>query len=390
MATIAVLGERDEPRRDLVLALEELGHRAAPASAVPEAVEVLATARPQLVVVLCDPKSRLAEHLMGEVDRVQPLLPVIVALERRNASRAVDLLKAGAYEVVAPPWTAENLGGCLAKALRFKGTAFEATPPPEAARKTRAYLILAALFVGLAAAYPAYRRRAAPPPPAPAATRAWELPYAHPSGLAFASTGTKELWVADWFAQALYRLDPKTLAVRRAVHFPKETPVALALTRDALWTSAAPGHLVRHMLDERLSVLARVADPVGPAVAMAYDGLYLWTAETKERRVHKRLLDDALTVVESYRYPGGLPAALAWDGASLWSIDAANRELLRHAADDPARVTLRVGLPEYQEGDWRPTGLAYDGAHFWSVAESRERTTAPGRIFRHVLPGQAP
>ena len=226
--------------------------------------------------------------------------------------------------------------------------------------------------------------RPKPKAPPPEVTRAWELPYSHPAGLCFFDG---ELWVSDWYAQAVYRLDPKTLAVRRAVHYPKETPAAVALTQDALWTSSAPGLLVRHMLDERSTALARVPDGAGPTVAAAYDGLYLWTVDSKTRHIHKRLMDDALTVLESYQYPGAEPAALAWDGKSLWSVDAGNKELLRHALDHPGRVTLRVTLPEYADGDWRPVGLAWDGKRFWTAAESRKSTTAPGRIFRHVLTG---
>ncbi|MCX5788782.1 MAG: hypothetical protein NTX64_09810 [Elusimicrobia bacterium] len=379
MATVAVLGEKERTRRDLTLAIEELGHRVAAASGIPDAMEMLAQVRPQLLVVACEPASRLAEHALGEVDRVQPLLPVIVALEKRSAVRAVDLMKAGAYEVIAPPWTAENLSACLAKALRFKGTVFESSPAP--GERRRATVLWAGLAVFLAAAGLWRATRPRPQAPPPPATRAWELPYSHPAGLCFAGGA---LWVSDWYAETVYRLDPKTVGVRRAVHLPKEMPGAVALTKDSLWTSSA-GSLVRHMIDERLTGLARVPDAAGPTIAMAYDGLYLWTIDSKTRRIHKRLLDDTLTVLDSYDYPGMEPAALAWDGKNLWSIDAGNKELVRHGLQHPGEVTLRVSLPEYADGQWRPVGLAYDGERFWTVAENRKNIAAPGRIFRHVL-----
>ncbi|MBI4348843.1 MAG: hypothetical protein HY553_18535 [Elusimicrobia bacterium] len=387
MATVAVLGEREEARRDLSLALSELGHRVASAAAVREAVELLGELRPQLLVVACDPGSKLAEHVLGEVDRVQPLLPVVIALERRSASRAVDLLRAGAYEVVAPPWTADNLSACLSKALRFKGTVFEAAPPPERKAATRLYMALVAAFLAAAGGWRWLRPQAAPAAPPPPSTKVWELPFSHPSGLAFHGG---ELWVSDWFSQAIYRLDPKSLATRRAVHYPKEAPAALALTRDYLWTVAAHGVLVRHMLDDRLTALDRVADKAGPTVGLAYDGLYLWTVDSRAKRIHKRLLDDSLTIIDSYEYPGSEPAALAFDGKDLWSLDAGHRELLRHGLDHPGRVTLKTSLPEYADGVWRPVGLAFDGERFWTVAENRRESGKPARIFRHVLAGQAP
>lgn len=386
MATVAVLGEREEARRDLTLALSELGHRVESAGAVREAVDLLGALRPQLLVVACDPGSRIAEHVLGEVDRVQPLLPVVVALERRSASRAVDLMRAGAYEVVAPPWTADNLSACMAKALRFKGTVFEAAPLPEQRKATGLYAGVVAAFLAAAGGWRLLNPapKSAPPPPT---TKIWELPFSHPSGLAFLNG---ELWVSDWYAQTVYRLDPENAATRRAVHTPKEAPAALALTKDQLWVVAAQNLLVRHMLDERLTALSRVVDRAGPTVGLAYDGLYLWTVDGKDKRIHKRLLDDKLTVLDSYEYPGSEPAALAFDGKDLWSLDAGHKELLRHAMDHPGRVTLRASIPEYADGAFRPVGLAFDGERFWSVAENRRDTGSPGRIFRHVLAGQAP
>lgn len=380
------MSERELPRRDLTLAIEELGHRVAPAAAVREAVDLLGEARPQLLVVACDPGSKLAEHVLGEVDRVQPLLPVIVALERRSAARAVDLLRAGAYEVVVPPWTADNLSPCVTKALRFKGTAFEAAPPFEERKRAASYAGLVAAFLLAAGGYQALRPKPKPAPPAPA-TRSWKLPYAHPGGLAFHAG---ELWATDWFAQTLYTLDPKTLAVRRAVHYPKETPAALAVLQDVVWVSASPGVLVRHMKDDRLTPLARLPDRGGRTVGLAYDGLYLWSLDAKAKKIHKRLFDDSLSVVESYDYPGVEPAALAWDGRTLWSVDAANKELLRHDVAQPSNVTLRTTLPEYQQGNFRPVGLAWDGERFWTLADNIRSPGQVGRIFRHFLAGQAP
>jgi len=36
-------------------------------------------------------------------------MPVVVALKSRDANRAVASMRVGAAEVVAPPWTRENL-----------------------------------------------------------------------------------------------------------------------------------------------------------------------------------------------------------------------------------------------------------------------------------------
>lgn len=384
MATIGLFCAEEEARRDLALAIEELGHRVAWASTLRDALALLPEERPRLVVVASGPRDRTAEALLGELETAHPLLPVVVALTRRDALRAVELLKAGAAEVVAPPWTRESLAACVSKGLRLGGTAFGPQAPPRGSRRLLFGLSAAAVLAALAGGYALLRGDARRREAARAAPRTeWELPYAHPSGVACRDG---ELWVADWYSQGVFRHDPESLAVRRSLHMPAVVPVTLALFADALWTVSARGGILRHMLDERLTVLARYPNAYPHTVGMAYDGLYLWTADTDGGRLRKRLLDDQLTVLESYDYPGSKPAALAYDGRDLWSLDAGNRELLRHDLQDPRKVSYRRVLREYQSGNWRPAGLAWDGRQFWSVAEPARpgaRGGAAGRLFRH-------
>jgi hypothetical protein len=228
-------------------------------------------------------------------------------------------------------------------------------------------------------------RRAQEAPPT-----SWDLPYSHPAGLAFDG---KELWVTDWFSQSVHRHAPADMRLLRTLNFPREIPGALAFAADALWVAAAPRSIVKHMLDAKLTVLGGwYADRAPQTVGMAYDGLYLWTCDSAKGRLYKRILDDELSIIASYEYRGGKPAALAFDGKDLWSLDAPNREVLRHDLKDPARVTLRVPLPEYRSGGWTPTGLAFDDGtgRFWTVAERRPKGEGAARIFVHRLPAPEP
>jgi DNA-binding response OmpR family regulator len=368
MAAVVVLASAEKDRQELGLAVEELGHRALRAADLKSGLELLRTERPKLVLLAMDPADALAHSLLAELEREAPLLPVVVAMTERKAARAMELMKEGVFDVVAPPWTQESLAACLGKALRFRGTALETAGPEEVPRGAAFYALTAGVVLAVAlglAALQRYRREAAraerPVPPT-----SWELPYSHPGGLAYDG---RTLWVSDWFSQTLYLHDPADLRVVRTLHLPREIPGALAFAGDALWVSAAPRGVVKHMLDDRLSVLSWMQDAQAQSVGMAYDGLYLWTCDAATGRIHKRILDDGLSVVSSIDYPGGKPAALAFD------------------LEDPRRVTLRVPLPDYRPGLWRPAGLAFDGKRFWSVAERIPKGQGPARIFVHALPG---
>lgn len=389
MAVVALVAKDDAARRELQLAVEELGHRAAPAHDVKSGLELLFSEKPRVFLVAQDPADDAAESLLFELEREAPLTPVVVALTRRSAPRALELLKAGAHEVVAAPFSAASLRGSLSKALRWRGTWFEeprpAFSPGEAARAAGAWALAAALLVAAAGGLTLLhqRRKAAAEAARPAPARHWDLPYGHPAGLTYEAG---ELWVSDWFSASVHRHDPDGLGLKASATLPREVPGALAFAGGALYAASGPRTLVKRMADARLTPLERYEDAAPQTVALAFDGLYLWTVDSKRGRLHKRVLDGELTVAESFDYPGRKAAALAFDGRKLWSLDAAGKELLRHDLADPRRVTLRLPLDDYRSGEWAPVGLAFDGRRFFTAAVRREEGRSAGRVFVHDLP----
>lgn len=383
MALVGLFCADEAARRELALAIEEMGHRVDVAWAPGDLIELVEKGRPHILMVAAGPGDRTPEALLAEVELSSPLLPVVVALSKRDAARAVDLLRLGAAEVAAPPWTRENLSAIVSKALRLRGTAFEAVRPAQHNRRAVFYLA-AAVFLGVSFWYVALarRRRAAEEARKPAPPREWVLPYYHPSGLMWYKGA---LWAADWYTQVVYRHDPQSLAVERTVALPTETPVAVTMVGDAIYVVSSDGQVFRHMIDDPVPAMKRYPARWPATVAVAYDGLYLWTLDAGKKRLRQHLLDDDLTVLNLYDYPSVKPAALAWDGKRLWSVDAAEREILQHDLEDPRRVSYRLPLQEYRSGAWRPTGLAWDGASFWTAAEATGKEAA-GRLFKHAVP----
>lgn len=324
-----------------------------------------------------------AEVLTRELTRAFPLLPVVAALKKRDATRAVALMRAGAAEVVAPPWTREDLKACVSKSLRWQGTAL--SPVRLAPRKRSAVWFALAvgafLAAGLGAASlkRAERRRAA----AAARTDSWTLTVSHPAGLAFDG---KDLWVVDWFSQSLYQTSREDARVLTERHLTAETPVAAAFGTDAVWTASADGTIVRRMRDAKLTPLQRYPKAAPHCAGIAFDGLYVWTLNGPDKLLTKRLLDASLTPVASWRLKDLKPSALVWDGRALWTLDAGDRVLRRRDLQKPALALSVVPLPEYGDGLYEPTGLAWDGERFWTVAARRDGK-GPARLTRHRAEG---
>lgn len=376
MAVIGLICADPEDRHRLSLIAGETGHQVHGAARLHEGVEILQELRPKLMLVV-DSRDHDASVVVREVLRAAPLMPVVVALKERDSSRAVSLMRAGAAEVVAPPWTRESVRACVSKSLRFQGTSLSLVKTPRP-RNAPVYAAAALIFFASCFGYKAVERakRLRAEAAAAAAISHWDLPYAHPSAMTFADG---RVWIADWFSQSIYVHDPATMAVARVIHFPAEMPVALAVGGDTAWSVGAGGIVSRRMKDAQLTEVQRVAAP--RTVGLAYDGLYVWTAEPG--RLLKRLPDASLSVLESYKYAGLKPAGLVWDGGSLWSLDAGNRELLRHDVDNPELVTERVSLKEYADGRYKPVAVGFDGKRFWTIGERLPSGSGPARLFRH-------
>lgn len=377
MAAIGIVGADPRDREALMGLLGEMGHLAHGAGRLEEALEIARERRPG-AFLLVDGGGVDAEVLARELRRAYPLLPLFVALKTRDARRAVDLMRVGAAEVVAPPWTPVELKASISKTLRFQGTAL--TPlrlaPP---RRAPLYFLLAVgLFFAGALARTAYLRERRAAAAAAAVVHVWDLPVSHPAGLAFDG---RDVWVVDWYSQSLYAHSPQDAALREVRHLTAETPLSAHFAGDAVWTVGADGAVARRMRDAKLTVLQRWPGAAPNPAGIVFDGLYLWTLDGRARRLTRRLPDADLTVAGVYRVPGAKPVGLAYDGKTLWTLDAADRSLRRHNLDRPDEAVELVPLRDYSEGKEIPTGLAWDGTRFWIASERRDGK-GPARLRR--------
>ncbi|MFA6316201.1 MAG: hypothetical protein WC943_02195, partial [Elusimicrobiota bacterium] len=269
MPSVGVVAADAVSRSALSLLAGESGYRTHPAAGLADALEVLRERRPSLMLVTDGPDGD-AEVLVREIAAVSPLVPVVVALRVRDAGRAVVLMRLGASEVVAPPWTKEDLGACLGKTLRSQGTAFSVVPLRGPMPRAPIFFFAVALFFGLALSYAALQRSAKLRAAAFEEKKTWDLPYRHPSAASFSGP---DLWVLDWFTQSVYVHAASDLAVRQVAHFPGELPLSFSIGPDAVWSLTPGGTICRRMKDEKLRLLAEYPKAAPGATALVFDGL---------------------------------------------------------------------------------------------------------------------
>ena len=378
MAAIGLLAKEAADRELLGLMLGELGHSAEGAGRLEEALE-FARERKTRAFLLVDGGGADAESLTRELIRAFPLLPIVVAMKVRDASRAVALMRVGAAEVVAPPWTPEDLKASVSKGLRFQGTALTVANAAPLSRSPIWYVLSVALFLAAGLGVASLKRVESNRAAVAARTDRWELPVRHPAGLAFDG---KSLWLVEWFTQSFYSLSPNDTSVQIVRHLTAETPVAAVFTTEAMWTVSADGTVIRRMRDDKMTPLMRYPKAAPNSAGLAFDGLYLWSLDARAKVLRKHLVDRELSVLATYKWRGVKPAGLLFDGKTLWSLDAADRRLLRHGLAHPEDFVEAIPLPEYAEGVYIPVGAAWDGSRFWTVGEAKDGTS-PARLVRH-------
>jgi len=113
--------------------------------------------------------------------------------------------------------------------------------------------------------------------------------------------------------------------------------------------------------------ILKVIKTPGPCpTGLAFDGKYLWLADSFTDKIYK--IDPTKgTVVSSFDSPGHHPEGLTWDGRYLWHIDSG--EKLMYKLDPETGRALTV----LESNSPNPRDLAWDGEYLW-IADFRNDT----------------
>lgn len=362
--TVQLIAASQKDRLILENVFRNLGADAVFSQDLNDALSVFEKTRPRAVFIV-DGGDPPAEIQIREIARVAPFLPIVVLIRQRDASKAVAYMKTGAFDCAQSPWTEEELRPVYKKALNMSGTALRLDTGQF--EKQKAAMVLAgmafSLIFGFASGwfYGFNKFRAETAPAASA-----DLPYSHPSGLAF---DKDRLLVADWYSQAVYSHDAKTLKLAAVAALPNAVPVGLAAGANALWLTTAAGAVEKRINDGKLTFISKTKPGDGPPAGVCYDGLYLWLAWQKGGRISKRIASDDMTELKSFRYPGLDITAFACDQRFLWVVDEAQRALVKLSMDDPETILSKTELGQYASKTLKITALAAKDGKLWFAAE---------------------
>ena len=181
-------------------------------------------------------------------------------------------------------------------------------------------------------------------------------PGGHPSGLTWDG---EALWLADWRAQQLVRMDPKSGKVSKTLPSPGFAPEGLAWGADRLYVSDRASRRV-YVVDPETEIVERsYRTPGHRPRGLGWDGAHLLLVDSGTDKIYVLNPEDG-TVLRSFPAPDGESGGLCYDGRYVWVSDRKRDELYRVTMEGMVATILPAPGPF-------AAGLAWDGKHLWNV-----------------------
>ena len=131
------------------------------------------------------------------------------------------------------------------------------------------------------------------------------------------------------------------------------------------------------------------ATPYSHPEGLAWDGSYLWLADSGEKKIYKIDPSDG-RVIKSFAAPDRYPEGLAWDGTYLWLADSYyGKEKIYKIDPSDGKVIASFAAPSrFLEG------LAWDGSYLWLADSNEEKIykidPSDGSFIPFNSPGNEP
>lgn len=355
MPKILIVDDEADMRFAVRMLLERSGHVVLEADNGDAALIQIDKATPDLVLLDMRLPGMDGIQILQKIREKQKDLPIIMVTGYGNVELAEQAIQLGADHYLSKPFHNKELIDVIRQILQKKGYMLPENGAPtgisesatettvkgvaEEGRPFGALLLpaLGVLAVGLLWYYTTARLN-------------YPVPYSNPAALEFID---ENLWVADWFSQAIYvhEVRKHDLPLKKTYYLPDVHLTGMAVTNNAVYTADSWAHVLRkHRLDDHLSVVFTVSSP-GPApCSLFWDGKYLWSCDLSTGKIYQHQADDRLTVVASYASPGQAPVGFFKDERYAWSMDAKTRKLYERRLDNQLTIVKAYQLPEWEEG----------------------------------------
>ncbi|MFA6317492.1 MAG: hypothetical protein WC943_08740 [Elusimicrobiota bacterium] len=188
------------------------------------------------------------------------------------------------------------------------------------------------------------------------------VPFKHPTALVWVGD---ELWVSDWFDQAVYRmgLDKGKLSVLQRYSLPGSHVTGLAVDGSTLYLADSwKREIQRYEAGLELTLSASWPSPGPSPSALSFDGKYLWSGDSGSNTIYRHAIDESLSVLNAYPVSFS-PVCLEREGGLFWSAGSGLRMILK--LDERMGLSEAFVHPRLEDGWQSLSCMAAKDGRFW-------------------------
>ena len=261
MPKILIIDDEADMRFAVRMLLERSGHTVTEADNGDAALAKIDEAAPDLVLLDMRLPGMDGIQILQKIREKIKDLPIIMVTGYGNVELAEQAIQLGADHYLSKPFHNKELLEVIKQVLEKRGYVMEENPTPVVPSESAGPAVddaqsdsrpVGKIVMGCMAAVLALVIWHANQPKAN-----YLVPYSNPAAIEFMD---KNVWVADWFSQAIYlhEVHKRELLLKKTYYLPDVHLTGMAVTSDAVYTSDSWGHALRKHRKRRQFVQVRL------------------------------------------------------------------------------------------------------------------------------------
>jgi len=329
------------------------------------AIERIGNEAPALVMAKETESVNTIQSLDMTLKLKSPTTPIIVTLNNKNMEKALDFMKAGAFDCLTVPLTRFDVLVTAKRATKTKGLSLfveKVTPP-----NNRSVKLISAVIGLLLLCAGVVNYLQGPP------QNILLLDSKYLTGLQWEG---RYLWVGDWFNGTVTKFKLgiglarkwRKLETDSLFRMKDAQPILVCHTPRSLITVGTDLKMRSHKWEVGLPTLQIVPTEGSNPTGLAWDGQSLWSVDGESNLLYR--YDAFFRIMESQKSVISNPVGLAWGEDGFWVVGAnplqvAKMERIKNGYVWRGPYVISDWIPKNK----KPTGLSVGFKRLWLIFE---------------------
>lgn len=360
MRDIIVIASKEKDRLILAQIFERIGANPFFAIDLNEAFKLLEKNIPRAIFIVED-NNPPTEIKIRELKRVAPLLPICILLRQRDASKAVEYMKIGAFDCAQSPWTEEEILPLFKKSLLLTGTEIKFEKP-----KKQIYILILLFLVFFSFLFYGifyYGKKTEKTKYEKLLVKdSVVLPEKNISGMFF---DEKNVYIVSWLTQNVYQYDKNELRLISVKRLSGKIPTLVSDIISGFIVLNDENELEKRMKDEKFTILGKIK--LNQRITdICFDRMYLWTLN--KEKIQKRVLNESLDILSEFNLNNKVEN-IACSNKNIYYYNFSQKLISKASIDDPQKI-----FSEFHISNGKLITMSWNENKLWYVVEENGNT----------------